>query len=54
MAYEADRVVVELIAKTDGLDAPVKQSASTFDASMTKIAASATKAEQVVTGSTSG
>lgn len=45
MAYEADRVVVELIAKTDQLDAPVKQSATNFDASMNKIAASAGKVE---------
>lgn len=48
--YEADRVVVELIAKTDELDAPIKQSATNFDASMNKIASSATKAEQTVTG----
>jgi hypothetical protein len=50
MAYEADRVVVELLAKTDELDAPIKQSATNFDASMNKIASSATKAEAVVTG----
>lgn len=48
MAFEADKVVVELIAKVDQFDQPVKQSASTFDANMAKISASATKAEQVV------
>lgn len=48
MAFEADRVVVELIAKVDGFDAPVKQSATSFDASMAKISAAATKAEATV------
>src|ERR1051325_2712324 len=51
MAYEAERVVVELIAKTDQLDRPVKQSATQFDQSMNQITASATKAEQAVTKS---
>lgn len=48
MAFEADRVVVELIAKVDQFDQPVKTSAQSFDASMSKITASATKAEQSV------
>jgi hypothetical protein len=51
MAYEADRVVVELIAKLDQFDQPIKQSASKFDASMNQISASATKAEASVTQS---
>ena len=51
MAYEADRVVVEVIAKMDGLDTPVKQSAASFDQSMGKIEASATRAERA-TGKT--
>lgn len=46
MAYEADRVVVEVIAKTDGMDGPVKASANTFDQSMSKIEAAAGKAEK--------
>lgn len=46
MAFEADRVVVELIAKTDQLDGPVKQSATTFDQSMNKIESSAGRAEK--------
>lgn len=45
MAYEADRVVVELIAKTDQLDKPIVQSANTYDASMNKIVGAAGKAE---------
>lgn len=53
MAFEPDRVVVELIAKLDQFDTPIKQSATTFDQSMNKITASATKAETAVTA-TSG
>jgi hypothetical protein len=53
MAANADSVVVELIAKTEQLDKPVQQSAATFDASMDKITASATKAEAAVTRSSS-
>lgn len=37
MAYEADRVVVELIAKVDNFDAKVTQSAKTFDASADRV-----------------
>lgn len=48
MAYEADKVVVELIAKTEALDAPVKQSATQFSGQMDKITASATKAEAAI------
>lgn len=54
MAFEADKVVVELIAKTEGLDAPIRQSATQFSTSMDKIAASATKAEAAVSRSSSG
>lgn len=50
MAYEADRVVVELLAKTEGFDAKVKQSASSFDTSMDKIASAASKAEGATGG----
>jgi uncharacterized protein YcbK (DUF882 family) len=45
---EADRVVVELIAKVDGFDGKVAQSASGFDASMKRIETAATKAEATV------
>lgn len=48
MAYEADRVVVEVIGKLDQLDTPVKTSTATFETSMDKIAAAATKAETAV------
>lgn len=51
MAFEADRVVVELIAKTDGFDAKIQQTSGAFDASMNKISASATKAETAFTKS---
>jgi hypothetical protein len=50
---EAERVVIELLAKTDQLNEPVKQSATQFDASMNKIVASATKAEAAVTRTSS-
>lgn len=46
MANEADRVVVELIAKVDGFDAKVKQSANSFDAGVKQIEGSASRAEQ--------
>jgi hypothetical protein len=49
MAFEPDRVVVELIAKTDNFDGKVKQSASTNEASMNKIIADSSKAEAAVT-----
>jgi hypothetical protein len=48
---DADRVVVELLAKVDQFDQPVKQSAAKFNQSMDQIAASATKAENTVTKS---
>lgn len=53
MAYEADRVVVEVIAKLDQLDKPVETSAARFDTNMDRIVASATKAEQAVTRTSS-
>jgi lambda family phage tail tape measure protein len=45
MALEADRVVVELFAKTDQFDRRIKQSATSFDSGMDRIAGSATRAE---------
>jgi hypothetical protein len=54
MAYEADRVVVELLAKVDQFDQPVKQSATNFNKSMDQITASATKAEAAVVRSSTG
>lgn len=53
MAANADSVVVELLAKVDQFDQPVKQSAAQFSANMDKIAASATKAESAVSKSSS-
>jgi hypothetical protein len=49
MAYDADKVVVELVANVDTFDAKVKQSATSFDSSMNKVAGSAKKAEDAVT-----
>lgn len=51
MAFEADSVIVSLIADISKFDTPVKTSAQSFDASMNKIVASATKAESAVTKS---
>lgn len=51
MAYEADRVVVELLAETQGFDGNVKKSASTFSQSMDQIEGSAAKAERGFTRS---
>lgn len=45
MGYEADKVVVELIANTNGFDGNIKTTATAFDTSMSKIEASAGKAE---------
>lgn len=47
-ALEADRVVVELIAKLDRFDQPIKQSASSFEAGMSRIEASAARAETAI------
>lgn len=46
---DAERVIVELLAKVDNFDGTVKQSATTFESSMDKIEKSAEKAEQAVT-----
>jgi DNA repair exonuclease SbcCD ATPase subunit len=54
MAFEPDRVVVELIAKTEQFDSKVKQSASTNESAMNKIVADAGRAEGAVTRSASG
>jgi hypothetical protein len=48
MAYEADKVVVELIAKTDSFDGNVAASANTFVASTGKIEKAATSTEVVL------
>lgn len=48
---EADRVVVELIAKVDGFDGKVKATTATFENSMGRISTAATKAEKAVAGS---
>lgn len=50
---DADRVVVELLAKVDQFDQPVKQSATKFSQAMDQVTASATKAEAAVTGTSS-
>ena len=50
--YEADRVVVELLAKADNFDRPIVQSVTRFEGGMDRIAAAATKAEGAVSGST--
>lgn len=49
MANEAERVVVELLAKVDGFDGKVRQSASAFGGSMKTIEASAVRGEQATT-----
>lgn len=51
MAYEADKVVVALIADNANFDATAKQSATVYDQSMNKIVGSATKAEKTVVDS---
>lgn len=51
MAYEPDRVVVELIAKNEGFDPKMQQSAKTNEQAMNKIIADAGKAEAAVTKS---
>lgn len=48
MAVEADKVVVELIAKTDGFDQKVKASASSFGAATNEIGRSGSAAEKVL------
>lgn len=48
---EADRVVVELLAKVEGFDAKVRQSAAAFDVSVGKIEAAAGRAEKQVVSS---
>lgn len=48
MANEAEKVVVELLARVDGFDGKVRQSASSFGASMKTIGQSAEKAERTV------
>jgi hypothetical protein len=48
MAYEADKVVVELIAQNDQFDAATKASAANFQQSMSGIQASGTAAEKGV------
>jgi murein DD-endopeptidase MepM/ murein hydrolase activator NlpD len=45
---EAERVTIELLAKVDGFDGKVKQSASSFGGAMSTIEASAGKAEKAV------
>ncbi len=52
MANEAERVVVELLAKVDGFDGKVKQSAAAFGGAMKTVEASATSAEKTVVSST--
>jgi hypothetical protein len=49
MAANADSVIVELQAKVDQFDQPIKQSAAKFDASMKQIAGSAEQAEKTIT-----
>lgn len=51
MANEAERVVVELIAKMDGFDGKVKQGASSFGGAMKTIEASGARAEAATTRS---
>jgi hypothetical protein len=46
MAYEPERVVIELIAKNEGFDGNVKQSADTYETSMDRIERSGAKAEK--------
>lgn len=48
MAYEADIVAVELLAKVDGFDGRIKQSAASFGGDMKRIEGSATNAERTV------
>lgn len=48
MANEADRVVVELLAKVDGFDGRINQSASAFDGGMKRIEQSGARAERAV------
>lgn len=50
---DAERVVVELLAKVDNFDGTVTQSAVKFESSMDRIEKSATKAEQAITQSAS-
>jgi hypothetical protein len=47
-SYEADKVIVELLAQTDNFDGKVKQSAATFENSMATIERSGAKAEAKV------
>lgn len=49
MANEAERVTVELVAKVDGFDGRMKQSADSFGGSMKKIEQSASGAEKAST-----
>lgn len=51
MANEADKVVIELLARVDGFDGKIRQSASSFGASMKTIGQSAEQAERTVTKS---
>lgn len=51
MANEASRVVVELLARVDGFDGKIKQSASSFGGAMRNIGGAADKAERTVTKS---
>lgn len=48
MAYEADKVVVELIAKVDGFDGKVTQSATNFEQSTKRISKASKEAEQLL------
>ncbi|GGB15142.1 hypothetical protein GCM10011380_00700 [Sphingomonas metalli] len=48
MAETADRVVIELVAKTDGYTAAITGAASTTEAAMSKTEASAAKAEAAI------
>jgi hypothetical protein len=53
MAFEPDRVVVELIAKTDNFDGTVKQTAAANSAAMDKIIADQARAEAAVSRASS-
>lgn len=48
MANEAEKVVVELLARVEGFDGKIRQSASSFGGEMKRIEASADKAERAV------
>lgn len=48
MANEAERVVVEVLAKVDNFDGTIKTSATAFDGSMKKMETSAARAEKAV------